>query len=294
VTNKPITMAELSVGVSGIDLDSFRRRHGEAFLLFTGQPTDLRQATREWQATLGDRGRKVGGSAPQRLNSIVVFPLRSSSEPWSVTVGRVEPNDVVIADESVSVYHAVFKRGRGGRIFLQDTGSKNGTYINEAHVPAKAEGAMEVRSSNMVRLGSVILTFLLASEVHDLARTLGAVTAASPASAASGLDEQLFADVKPTMTGKVPLSDNLLAYFDAVQFVRNKRFRSAQLLLREILSRDPGNRNALVWLHIAEARQLTKEGNLDAAASRYRAILALDPRHDEALRELRQLERRRR
>jgi pSer/pThr/pTyr-binding forkhead associated (FHA) protein len=276
-------MATLAKAIGKSDIGAFRRKYGEAFLLFTGTPAQLKPPIREWQATLDDKGRKVGGAAPQRLSAMLVHPLRSDAEPWSVTVGRVLPNDVVIPDETVSIYHAAFKLGDGDKFLLQDRGSTNGTFVNEARVPPNDEGgAIEIKSSNMVRFGSVVMTFLLAQEVLDLARTLGAVTASELPRVSSLREDELFENIAPSHTGKVPLSDTLLTYFDAVEHVQQKRFKEAKALLRQLLSADPDNRNAQIWLLLAEARELRRGGMRAEAAAKYRAILKLDPDHEEA------------
>jgi tetratricopeptide (TPR) repeat protein len=204
-------------------------------------------------------------------------------------VGRVAPNDVVIPDESVSISHAVFKRIAGDRFIVQDSGSKNGTFLNEARVPHKGdERALEVKSNNMVRFGSVVLTFLLPPEVYDLARTLGAIAGAVerpvvPQSKSLSAEE-LFSDLSPRRTGTTPLSDRLLSYFDAVQHVRNKRYRSAQIMLKELLAAEPNNKNARIWLLLAEAREMRRAGKRAEAAAKYQAVLELDSTHEEARR----------
>jgi len=280
----PVSMATLAKAIGKSDIGAFRRKYGEAFLLFTGTPTQLKPPRKEWQATLDDKGRKVGGAAPQRLSAMLVHPLRSAAEPWAVTVGRVLPNDVVIPDETVSLYHAAFKRGEDGQFLLQDLGSTNGSFVNEARVPPRDEGgAIEIRSSNMVRFGSVVMTFLLAQEVLDLGRTLDAVTASEVRVSALREDE-LFANIAPSHTGKVPLSGTLLTYFDAVEHVQQKRYKEAKALLHQLLAGDPGNRNAQIWLLLAEARELRRGGRRAEAVAKYRAVLKLDPDHEEARR----------
>lgn len=281
----PITMATLAKSVGRCDLAAFRRTTGDAFLLYTGRPEELRPGRRQWQPTLDGQGRTVGDSAPERLCSMLVYPLQSPARPWGVTVGRAAAADVTIIDESVSISHAVITKTDEARFLIQDNGSKNGTFINEARLPGSgARRAVEIKSNNMVRFGSVVLTFLLPPEVFDLGRTLGALVAAvehppKPLSAS-----ELFSDVRSGSTGKTALSDRMLSYFDAVQHVHNKRYQSAQILLRDLLAAEPNNRNARTWLLLAEARALRQAGKHEEAAARYQAVLALDPHHEEARR----------
>lgn len=46
-----------------------------------------------------------------------------------ITIGREDENDVVLPDRRVSRRHALIER-RGDRYYIQDCGSKNGTFLN--------------------------------------------------------------------------------------------------------------------------------------------------------------------
>ena len=278
-------MEALARAASRTDLGRFQRELGDAFLLYAGRDADLRRPKREWQATLDSSGRKVGGAAPGRLSGLVVHPLRRAGDPRTATVGRVVPNDIVTPDESISLYHAAFTRKAGGRYFLQDLGSTNGTFVNDARVPHKEESrALRVKSTNTVRFGSVVMTFLLAKEVLDMSRTLAAVTASIVPAAPRLSETDLFANLAPSHTGKVPLSDALLAYFQAVEHVQNHRYQEASVLLQRLIEDDPQNTSAQIWLLLAQARRLIRGGRNTDAVEKYREILELDPHHEEALR----------
>jgi pSer/pThr/pTyr-binding forkhead associated (FHA) protein len=72
-------------------------------------------------------------------------------------IGRGENNDIVIdGDRSISRNHCLLFE-REGRIFAQDTGSRNGTSINGT--PVTAEDAMELRDGDILRLGLSRLLF---------------------------------------------------------------------------------------------------------------------------------------
>jgi pSer/pThr/pTyr-binding forkhead associated (FHA) protein len=104
--------------------------------------------------------------------TILVYPLRRRADSVGhlVTLGRAPNNDVVIADPSVSRFHAFAKQGPGGSILLQDAGSTNGTSVNGASVPAKDHGPpASLARGDTLRLGQVEFTFLDASGLRSFA-----------------------------------------------------------------------------------------------------------------------------
>ena len=72
----------------------------------------------------------------------------------SLKVGRSVDADVTIGESSVSRIHARISHV-GDQITLEDTGSANGTFINDE----KVVGSMPLKDQDMVRLGGVILKF---------------------------------------------------------------------------------------------------------------------------------------
>ncbi|MEA2237205.1 MAG: hypothetical protein QOC81_1929 [Thermoanaerobaculia bacterium] len=76
------------------------------------------------------------------------------------TVGRTAANTIALRDSSVSAKHARIIRSNEG-FSIEDVGSRNGTFVNSEKLTEKrllAEG-------DLVRLGKVILTFNLASDI---------------------------------------------------------------------------------------------------------------------------------
>ena len=191
----------------------------------------------------------------------------------------------MLPDESVSVFHAVFRRSPRGEMLLEDASSKNGTFVND-HRVALRESAQptHLRPSDRLRFGSVVLTFLLPPELHDLVQVLAA---ASPRRARPGLrPEDLFDSLTPAMTPGRPLSSQVIAVLEAVQRLEDGNFGPAMEQLRAVLVQEPGNASAKTWLMVAEARQLRDAGDRRGAVMKYREILDLDPTNVEAKRAL--------
>ena len=152
------------------NVSSLRRRHGEAFLLHNGPLGVLRkpsasQTTKTFGAVSGDQPFR-----PER--EFLVFPVRKNRKTFSgfISLGRDSSNDVVIPDVSLTAYHAFFKPEEGGRFFLLDAASKNGTFVDEEPVPQWGAGdPVEVTSGTSIRFGSIKLVFLGVAEFHKLA-----------------------------------------------------------------------------------------------------------------------------
>lgn len=93
---------------------------------------------------------------------------REGSNMAFVSIGRLDGNDVVFSDVTVSKFHA-FVREVDGNFLLQDGGSHNGTFVNDVPVSAQKQGAaMPLRSGDSVRFGTVQCTFIDAVGVMQL------------------------------------------------------------------------------------------------------------------------------
>ncbi|MCB9665370.1 MAG: FHA domain-containing protein [Alphaproteobacteria bacterium] len=88
--------------------------------------------------------------------AVQLFVLRSGEEIPGLTlgsmplyVGRSPDNHLVVPDATVSTRHAAFWV-EGGRAWVRDCGSRNGTFLNDRQV----QGACAVRDGDRVRLGT--------------------------------------------------------------------------------------------------------------------------------------------
>ena len=101
-----------------------------------------------------------------------------------VTIGRTAENDIVLVDPGVSRRHAMI-RDEGGRFFVQDLGSANGTQVNGN--PSADE---EVQSGDEISVGPVIFRFEASASDDGSTRILDA-SALMPPKPARGSDEDL-------------------------------------------------------------------------------------------------------
>jgi len=157
-----------------LDAEKFNERHGDAFLVHHGTIDQVQEhATEGPSKTLAVEGRqkKTGPFIPK--GDFWVIPVRRKGRESTLTgfisVGRNEGNDVVVPDQSISLFHALFRKTHDDRILLRDAGSTNGTYINDKKVPVQLQGEpVEVESGAQVRFGSVKFTFLRIDEFKKL------------------------------------------------------------------------------------------------------------------------------
>jgi hypothetical protein len=114
--------------------------------------------------------RTVDAWTPSKTLELVTWILpvvrHPSSELAFVSIGRLDGNDVVVSDVTVSKFHA-FVRDVGGQQLLQDAGSHNGTFVNNTRIAARKAGdPVVLHSGDTVRFGSVQTNYLDVAGLH--------------------------------------------------------------------------------------------------------------------------------
>jgi len=161
------------------DLEAFSKLHGRAFLLLrraTGE-APLRAPTRPTK-TLVTSVDEDDDSRELSPAEYLVFPIRKTERSIIArfySVGQTRNNDIVIRDVTVSKFHAFFQDAEDGKGFvLQDARSTNGTFVNDDRVPQQGAGEpVRVSTGDVIRFGGVELSFLSASELCSLVRSVG-------------------------------------------------------------------------------------------------------------------------
>lgn len=107
------------------------------------------------------RGAGVGAARPSRRGGTpkslrVVEPAAQKGRTFplgdEITVGRAAGCSVTLDDTYVSQIHSrVFTRD--GKIFVEDLGSTNGTYLNRA----KVQGPMVMQRGDRLQVGSTVM-----------------------------------------------------------------------------------------------------------------------------------------
>ncbi|MDX2014405.1 MAG: FHA domain-containing protein [Myxococcaceae bacterium] len=116
----------------------------------------------------------------------LVFPLakvpgRANPFAMGVTVGRVETNDVIVDDGSVSRFHAWLQLDeRKKQWFLCDAESKNGTFLGPQRLSANQK--VLIADGAQVKFGDAQMSFLSPASLVKLIRQRGEATPSRQAS----------------------------------------------------------------------------------------------------------------
>jgi len=166
------SLNELITDLKELTPKLFKEAYGDAFLVYSGLPSDLKPHDRAWHATLWGEDRVSGQQMGQALGTTLIYQIRHTERTLSkrfVTVGRLEgTNDIIINDRSISGLHAVFEQSAKGGYLVRDVGSRNGTFVGGVAVPKDSTHA--VRPGDSIRFGRVIVIFLDAIGLVTLAK----------------------------------------------------------------------------------------------------------------------------
>jgi pSer/pThr/pTyr-binding forkhead associated (FHA) protein len=145
---------------------AFELRLTTPVLLFERQGTAAEQ---DWERT----GALVVGRPPEASDPTVFLVEKAQRSnnafPMGVTLGRVESNDIIIEDGSVSRFHAWLQFDERKKTWmLCDAQSKNGTWLDGEVVAAGAR--VPLRDGAVIKLGQAALRFLLPPALLTLLR----------------------------------------------------------------------------------------------------------------------------
>jgi hypothetical protein len=155
----------------------FAAKHGRGFLITHGSSAHPAQGPMRTRAA--EKGASEGSAASGEHTTgdikITIFPVRRRPINMAhnfVSIGRVDGNDIMLADETVSKFHAYIREEAGG-FFLQDAKSRNGTTVEGTAVAARGTGApTKLNTGQTIRVGSVAATFLDVSALLDFVKRL--------------------------------------------------------------------------------------------------------------------------
>jgi DNA-binding NtrC family response regulator len=99
-------------------------------------------------------------------NSFGMTPLPATG---ALTIGRSEDADVRVIDASASRLHARLHVDGAGRLFIEDLGTKNGTYLREA--PIAANQLVPFQPGEAIRIGFTIIMIQRRSLAPQARRT---------------------------------------------------------------------------------------------------------------------------
>jgi ABC-type multidrug transport system ATPase subunit/pSer/pThr/pTyr-binding forkhead associated (FHA) protein len=125
---------------------------------------------------------QVGPAVPRPRSSLERMPSAVLRLPTTLLrIGRAQDNQVVIADLSVSRYHAELRKDPRGRYTLVDLASHNGTFVNGERIesaPVTEQDIIGIGPATYRLVGEELQEFLDTGEISFIARDL-TVTLAS-------------------------------------------------------------------------------------------------------------------
>jgi len=94
--------------------------------------------------------------SPNESTPFLIDPNKQEHhlESSITTIGRAVENDIVITNKRVSRVHAQIRRD-GRRLFLEDQGSSNGTFLNNERLLKSTE----LRDNDRITIGGIIFIF---------------------------------------------------------------------------------------------------------------------------------------
>jgi hypothetical protein len=124
-------------------------------------------AQQSWERT----GAIFVGKPPEANDPPVYFVEKvartGNAFALGVTIGRVESNDIIIDDTSISRFHAWLQQDpKSGGWLLCDAQSKNGTKLDGE--PLDSGSKLPLRDGSVITLGQASLRFLLPQTVIEL------------------------------------------------------------------------------------------------------------------------------
>lgn len=162
-----IPLATLTPDALVLDAAAFAAKYGPAFFVRVGA-TDM-QPRRPTETLFEDAQGVATGSTTMYVLPVV---KRRASTLAFISVGRLDGNDIAIADDCVSKFHAFLKE-KDGAFTIQDARSRNGTMVNGEAVAPRGDGPpTTLTSRSTVRFGAVHASFLSAADLVELARRL--------------------------------------------------------------------------------------------------------------------------
>lgn len=162
-----VPLATLAQDAKKLGTAEFAEKYGPAFFVRLAA-TDLQPRRPTETVMQGDHGAATG---PTTMYVLPVVKRRASTLAF-ISVGRLDGNDIAIADDSVSKFHAFIKE-KDGVYTIQDGGSRNGTMVNGEPVAPRGEGPPTPLTSRCsVRFGVVHTSFMSAADLLELARRM--------------------------------------------------------------------------------------------------------------------------
>ena len=199
-------------------------------------------------------------------------------------IGRAERGEGALGNDlALSRHHATVRQSADGVLTIEDPGSTNGTYVNDARITEPRV----LDPGDMVRVGATTLQVASAPRPmgDDHATMISQprpdhASGASLAWAKKLLDDGDYAASLGMYRELIAAHTNLGAAYQGAGYIclLRKDYGEADRMLAASLEANPSNPNALYLRGMVAAAT----GNTEAARSYYSQALAIDPKHARA------------
>jgi pSer/pThr/pTyr-binding forkhead associated (FHA) protein len=71
-----------------------------------------------------------------------------------IRIGRSPENDIIIQDKTVSAHHLILSKDEVGNFWMEDIGSTNGTFLNQAFIQNQK---IQIQSNDVIKIGETVL-----------------------------------------------------------------------------------------------------------------------------------------
>ena len=167
-----LPLAKLISALNRLGDDGFGKEYGDAFFLLHRLDLTKPQVLSDTVADLSANAQRES----QGDSGFLALAISKNAENAfpHITIGRTANNDIVITDATVSKFHAYLQSDAGSDEYVvYDAGSKNGCFLNDVPVPEKSAGdPLPLGRKATLRVGSVPLTFVRISDLHEFAKFL--------------------------------------------------------------------------------------------------------------------------
>jgi pSer/pThr/pTyr-binding forkhead associated (FHA) protein len=166
--HKVHSLLELARVATELDQWTFEDRFGRAFFIVeegAGHGRSIPNATTSGPASPSPSTEDL---------KLIAVPIvrRAGSRNEFITVGRLDGNDVCLNDTTVSKYHAMIFL-RDDEVFILDSGSHNGTYVNDQSVPKRGKGApVKLSDGQVVTFASLMTSFMTGAGLIQFSRRI--------------------------------------------------------------------------------------------------------------------------
>lgn len=148
--------------------ETFARRYTAPMLLWEADH-ELEPAEEQWMRTEGGHGQPRPRKGEPLVFELVKQNKTNNPFAMGITLGRIDSNDIVIDDGSISRFHCWFQLDAKTQGWVVvDAESRNGVLVNNRLLAAKEKSAL--KPGDKLRMGTIELRFVSPEQLGERIR----------------------------------------------------------------------------------------------------------------------------